>query len=483
MKKKICTKIAASFASLALLAGGLTAPAGSFFSMAAPETALTASAWDSYATYTDSTGTFTVRLDSCYVKNGKSNATKAQIYGVTSSKITKGKTFVIPREVTVSGKDFNNQSFTVTVPVTEIGVNAFHDEKNLNLVSIPNTVKKIGNDAFSNCGLASLTIPSSVESFGTGAFRNCDGLYSVNWNNTMFRPDVFTECDHLAYINNQQIITYNPKTGQPILHSKVWEYLRQTDAGYSNLKKVPILNAYITAEVNYIVRTQTITTDSDIVKARKLHDWLTDHVVYDYDLYHSTSTTAAHEAWGPFLHQKGDGKFYAVCAGYAGAYKLLMDAAGVECHVAAGPPFTGIYGHEWNVVKIAGNYYHVDTTWDDRPTKYYGYFMRSDAVFSDHEYKWMVADLDKTYQTGIAAYDLYQLGDVNKDGKFTSADSAMIQKASVHLITLTPEQKMRADVNLDGTINIADVVVLNGAINQMGSSYKKTFFEYKYIYQ
>lgn len=53
----------------------------------------------------------------------------------------------------------------------------------------------------------------------------------------------------------------------------------------------------------------------------------------------------------------------------------------------------------------------------------------------------------------------------------------------MHLITLTPEQKMRADVNLDGTINIADVVVLNGAINQMGSNYKKTFFEYKYIYQ
>ena len=51
---------------------------------------------------------------------------------------------------------------------------------NLTTVTIPNTVRGIGEQAFINCsGLMNVTIPNSVTSIGVGAFEGCSGLTSV----------------------------------------------------------------------------------------------------------------------------------------------------------------------------------------------------------------------------------------------------------------------------------------------------------------
>ncbi|MBE5958591.1 MAG: hypothetical protein E7254_07010 [Lachnospiraceae bacterium] len=50
-----------------------------------------------------------------------------------------------------------------------------------------------------------------------------------------------------------------------------------------------------------------------------------------------------------------------LCSGYAATYKDLMERAGVECEII----WSKSVNHEWNLVKIDGKYYHVDTTWDD----------------------------------------------------------------------------------------------------------------------
>ena len=49
-------------------------------------------------------------------------------------------------------------------------------------------------------------------------------------------------------------------------------------------------------------------------------------------------------------------------------------------------------------------------------------------------------------------------GDVDGDGKITSADSLMILRASVNLVTLTAEQKKLADVDEDNSITSADAL-------------------------
>lgn len=59
----------------------------------------------------------------------------------------------------------------------------------------------------------------------------------------------------------------------------------------------------------------------------------------------------------------------AVCAGYACAMQYLLQRCGIECAKCAGyiKEEDGNTGdaHGWNILKIDGDYYYLDTTWDD----------------------------------------------------------------------------------------------------------------------
>lgn len=64
-----------------------------------------------------------------------------------------------------------------------------------------------------------------------------------------------------------------------------------------------------------------------------------------------------HLAYGPLVEKNG------VCDGYAWAFKTLMDEAGIECSCVTGFLKDDMsLGHMWNLVKIDGQYYHVDVT-------------------------------------------------------------------------------------------------------------------------
>ena len=86
--------------------------------------------------------------------------------------------------------------------VTSIGKYAFYYCSNLTSVTIPNSVKSIGDSAFRSCGLTSITIPNSVKSIGDYAFDSCSSLTSVTIPNsvTSIGASAFYSCSNLESV-------------------------------------------------------------------------------------------------------------------------------------------------------------------------------------------------------------------------------------------------------------------------------------------
>lgn len=77
----------------------------------------------------------------------------------------------------------NLKSVNIPSSIQYIGESAFM-ESGLESVTIPNTVTSIGNLAFYDCGnLKTVTIPESVENIGYGAFADCCSLTEINVEN------------------------------------------------------------------------------------------------------------------------------------------------------------------------------------------------------------------------------------------------------------------------------------------------------------
>ncbi|MBR0380897.1 MAG: hypothetical protein IJH71_00490 [Eubacterium sp.] len=112
---------------------------------------------------------------------------------------------------------------------------------------------------------------------------------------------------------------------------------------------------------------------SDYEKALAIHDKLIDLVIYDYDVLENENSpesrmSLAHTAYGALVDNGKGQEHYAVCDGYSAAYTYLLGQAGVDSSVIlglGGSSESESGGHAWNVVKMDGDWYEVDSTWDD----------------------------------------------------------------------------------------------------------------------
>lgn len=102
------------------------------------------------------------------------------------------------------------------------------------------------------------------------------------------------------------------------------------------------------------------------VKPFLAFSYLTQECCYDqraFDEVESNPTAPPtdpipHLAYGPLVEKRG------ICSGMAWAFKTLMDEANVECICIHGHLKENMnVGHMWNLVKVEGQYYHVDPTW------------------------------------------------------------------------------------------------------------------------
>lgn len=108
--------------------------------------------------------------------------------------------------------------------------------------------------------------------------------------------------------------------------------------------------------------------------ALSLHDYLAVRCAYDETLVRGTEYDAL---------VRGS----AVCQGYAEAYMDLLGRVGIECIIVTSEEMN----HAWNQVKLGGQWYNVDLTWND-PTPNregqacHGFFLISDGTMASEDY-------------------------------------------------------------------------------------------------
>ena len=135
----------------------------------------------------------------------------------------------------------------------------------------------------------------------------------------------------------------------------------------------------ISARVERIVQDMPIGLN-DFEKVKYVNDFVVLNTAYNLE-----SAASPYTPYSILFNGEG------VCEGYALTTLLLLEASGVETRYISGEVETGL--HAWNLVKLDGEWYHLDTTWNDpvpnQPGKVrYDYFLVSDATLrADHTWE------------------------------------------------------------------------------------------------
>jgi hypothetical protein len=152
---------------------------------------------------------------------------------------------------------------------------------------------------------------------------------------------------------------------------------RGPSGGNSYSIKIQITDPEVENKIAQIREELGITdSTSDLMKAKLAADWMVKHVDYDYAAYEAMQRGdySQGEADISIRHILLDDHPLTVCEGYAKAYAYLLEDFGVPVNMIS----TCRGNHAWNIVKIDGHWYNVDTTWMEGAVKpHYDYFMVS----------------------------------------------------------------------------------------------------------
>lgn len=125
------------------------------------------------------------------------------------------------------------------------------------------------------------------------------------------------------------------------------------------------------AAVDSLLNSLNLYNETDYVKVKGIYDYICANITYD----HTSTGKMKHSAYAALINKT------AVCQGYATLFYRLSLELGVDNRLVSGTGNGGAHG--WNIVRLNGLYYNLDSTWDAGLTTY-NYFLRCPQNFTDH---------------------------------------------------------------------------------------------------
>lgn len=167
-------------------------------------------------------------------------------------------------------------------------------------------------------------------------------------------------------------------TGADVVMMNIEKLACSREGDVINFRGQYLLNneqmAWVNTQLDPILSELQIEGESDYMKIKKIYQYVGTHFNYDKTL-------------SKFTDYDGLTSGTMVCQGYALlTYKLLW-RAGIPARIVVGT--SANQPHGWNIVKLDGAWYNLDTTWDaadsdTQNTMYWNYFLKNDADFYGH---------------------------------------------------------------------------------------------------
>lgn len=135
---------------------------------------------------------------------------------------------------------------------------------------------------------------------------------------------------------------------------------------------------------------------TDYEKILEIHDYLAQNIVYDIEGFNSENIDPdQHSMYGALVEN------LAVCEGYSESLLYFLNKLNIESKQIVGDANGG--PHSWNLVKLDGNWYHIDVTFDD-PVPDGGdiirhkYFLTTDDLIGTN-HTWIKSDYEPATKT------------------------------------------------------------------------------------
>ncbi|MFJ3390135.1 transglutaminase domain-containing protein [Lysinibacillus sp. NPDC086135] len=175
-------------------------------------------------------------------------------------------------------------------------------------------------------------------------------------------------------------------------HSIRFEYGRKTAKifGEQSYLMTPEQASFVEMNVQEIVASINKKSLSDVEKVRAVNDYIVANTAYT-----DQTNSSPHSAYTVLAEHGG------VCQGYALLVHSMLQKLGIETKYIIG--YVGQEGHAWNLVKLDGRWYHLDTTWNDpvpdrKGAVRYQYFLVDDRTMAK-DHTWIAKDYPKATST------------------------------------------------------------------------------------